>query len=346
MTLCTGGSLPHLLYDTTGAIMHMRGFIIVALVEIALIVPITSIGANIGGELVTGFYLNTTEVDGDTYLVVENTGPLQATGVVLSGSVDGVTQPSHWHDCPEGNVKVHGDRILATFDRMTPNHRCTLASVPTDADLSSVTITADGYTTVWTKAGAEFMDALWAFMWTWPGALIVAFVVWNALLLAYILTGLKDLAVKLPHLYRRLKWRLRESDRKEMPLAKHVASYLHREYGIVDDKDIAAVVVVIMCGKETPGQIKRHTGMARGRIMYILRLLKDEKILSSDGSTLVDSLRCELLDHVDDLCGSLERERLNIGADEGGVHHVGATGTAPAADLDTGESSVEKSSAP
>lgn len=324
----------------------MRWFIIAVLVEIALIVPLTSIGASIGGELVTGFYLNTTGVEGDAYLVVKNTGPLQATGVVLSGSVDGITQPSHWHGCPEGNVKVHGDRILATFDRMTPNHECTLASVPLDADLSSVEITADGYTTVWTKAGAELMDALWAVIWSWPGALIVAFVVWNALLLAYILTGLKDLAVKLPHLYRRLKWRLRESDRKEMPLAKHVANYMHREYGIVDDEDIAAVVVVIMCGKDAPGQIERHTGMARGRIMYILGLLQDEKILSSDGSTLADSLRCELLDHVDDLCGSLERGRLDIGADEGGAHHVGAAGTAPTADLDTGESSAEKSSAP
>lgn len=318
----------------------MRATIIAVLVDVALIVPITSMGASIGGELVTGFYLNTTEGGGDTYLVVANTGPLPATGVVLSGSVDGLSPPSHWHDCPEGNVDVDGDRILATFDRMTPNYPCTLASVHPGANLSSVWITADGYTTVWSKAGAEFMDAIWDFIWTWPGILIPMFVGWNVLVLAYILTGLKDLVVELAHLYRRFKWWLRDRGRKELPLAKRVADYLHREYSIVNDKDIAAVVVVIMCGKDTPGQIKRHTGMSRGRIMYILELLRNEKILSGCGFTLAESLRARLLDHVDDLCGCLEVEGLGIGDGEGGARHAAAEGGASSPDVSAGQNRV------
>ena len=318
----------------------MRVFIIAVLLDVALIVPVTSVGSSMGGELVTGFYLNTTEVDEDTYLVVANTGPLPATGVVLSGSVGGPSLPSDRHDCPEGNVDVNGDRILATFDRMTPNYQCMLASVHPDADLSSVGITADGYTTVWTKAGAEYMDALWGVMTTWPGALIPAFVIWNIILIAYILISAKDMAIKLAYQCRRFKWWLRDRDRKKLPLANNVADFMHREYGIADDKDIAGVVIVIMCGKDTLGQIKRHTGMASGRVMYILRLLRDKEIVSREGITLAGSLRGRLMDHTENLCECLEHETLDIGTGKGGVHHVEGAAATSATDDDAGKSRV------
>ena len=115
--------------------MPLRAVIIAVLADVVLLVPITSIGASMGGELVTGFYLNTTERDGGTYLVVANTGPLPATGVVLAGSVDGLSYPAAGPGCHEGLVKLKGDRIRATFDRMTPNYLCVLASAPLDADL-------------------------------------------------------------------------------------------------------------------------------------------------------------------------------------------------------------------
>ena len=91
----------------------MKAVIILAVLDILILLPISD---NMGGELLTGFELKVIEEWDATRLVVMNTGPLQATGVILNGSVKELVPLDDGRGCPEGTVVVSGDYIRATFD--------------------------------------------------------------------------------------------------------------------------------------------------------------------------------------------------------------------------------------
>lgn len=293
----------------------MRWVIAAVLVDVILLVPITSMEESIGGEFVTGFEADVLEGGGDTHLVVKNTGPLQATGVVLDGTIDGLSHLGDGRGCPEGIVTLHGDYVHATFDRMTPNRECRLALAPPNADLSSIRITADGYYTVWSPASAEIVKKILANIPTWHGLLFILFVAWNALLLVYVLSGTRQWVLTLVLGCRRFKWWLNDRERPILQHADEVAGHLRKEYKIVAGKDEAAVVIVVLCGKDTLGQIIRHTGMARGRAEHVLQRLRNEGIIAGEKIALVESLDASLRKRAAALCRTIPDSDFSIDSD-------------------------------
>ena len=290
----------------------MKWIILFALLEIVVLVPIAD---NVGGEFLTGFELGVLGHEGESYLVVNNTGPLQATGVVLDVTIMGVSPLDDRKGCPEGIVKVSGDHLHATFDRMTPNRQCILAHAPIDANTSSGRITADGYSTIWSPASTDVFQKTMDIMATGTIWVVVVFVAWNAIMIAYVIMDLKRLVSWIILQFKLFKWWIFDRKRKKLPSAGDVAKYLREEYKHNADNDDASVVIVILCGKDTVGQIESHTGMAHGRVVHILGRLRKAGIVVDGGIALVPSLEKELKKRADDLCGCLKHRGLSLESD-------------------------------
>ena len=267
-------------------------------------VSIALITAGIGSELVTDFAVNTVSHGNRSAMVVTNAGILQASSVIFDGVFPGAVGMEGNAGCMEGDVRVSGTgHVRATFERMTPNHPCMVAIVPDGTDASSVRITADGYLATWTPARAEHWERF--LEWLWAGKVVLlVFSIGHAVIALIILADAVVSAVGSVTLkFRSAAWWTVDRRRPRRPFEDDIASHLKSEYGLRGGRDEAAVVLVVFCGKDTMGQIIKHTGMAKGRASHALNQLKRAGIVVGCVPTIVPSLEKSLEPQRDDLCG-------------------------------------------
>ena len=275
---------------------------IVAVVVIEAVL-VSLIVAGIGAELVTNFVIDRVPYDNESAIVVTNTGIIQANNVIFDGVFPGADGVAGGVDCMEGAIRVFGTgHIRATFERMTPNQPCTVALVPNGTDVSSVKITADGYLATWTPARAEywnhFLERLLA------GEIVFWFFFASQVVMALvILTDSVRSAVGYAILiFRRITWWMIDRRRPRWPFYGNIAYHLKSEYGLRAGRDEAAVVLMIFCGKDTMGQIIKHTKMTNGRAKHVLNRLIAAGIVVGDVPAIVTSLRKSLEPYRNDLC--------------------------------------------
>lgn len=249
-------------------------------------VIVTALVAPVGGQLYSSFAFDMVASGNgsDGVLVVTNNGWFQASGLLLSGTVPGA-RPIGGDGgvaCAEGRVVVADNGVVrAEFDRMTPGIQCQLAAVDAAAaaDLSGIVITADRFTGAWTVNHAELPSKIAALVVSWWSLVLVALVASQILILYTIYNVFTSMVGVLVGVY----WK-RSEKRKSNPRATNsIIDYIRKEYGIVPSCDEGAILVLLICGKDTLEQIGCHTGMRRSHIRHLIKRLR--------GRHLVDPVR-------------------------------------------------------
>lgn len=256
------------------------------------------LAAPVGGQLHSSFVFDVVGGEGGNALVLTNNGMFQVTGMLLSGTIPGA-QPVD--GCAEGRVTVAGNgSIRSEFDRMTPGMPCRLAVVGDDpVDLSGIAITADGFTGVWTVDQSELPSRIAALFWSWWGAVFFAVVIAQVLLLYAMYDALTKIIGAAIGWY----WKRTEKEIRRPRAAPTVVRHVRAEYGTNISLDEGSVLVLLVCGKDTLGQLEQHTGMRRSHIRHLIKRLRRKRLI--DPVRIVPIRSLAFLACAGDLCGDV-----------------------------------------
>lgn len=259
---------------------------------------VTALVAPVGGQLHSSFAFDVVGGDGGDVLVVTNNGWFQVTGMLLSGTVPGAKPVG---GCAEGRVAVaENGSIRSEFDRMTPGMPCHLAVVGgAPVDLSGIVITADGFTDVWTADRAELQSKATALILSWWGAMLIAMIAAQILLLYAIYDALTKIVGGIVGKY----WQRTEKRVSEPHATGRLVRYVREEYGVGITRDEGSVLVLLVCGKDTLGQLERYTGMRRTHIRHLIKGLRRRRLVDPVHIAPVRSLGS--LASAGDVCGDV-----------------------------------------
>ena len=236
------------------------------------------------GQHHSSFQIDVVEDKNDYILVIINNGWFQITGMLLSGTVSNAQPIDDVSGCMEGQVTVVGNgSIRSEFVRMTPGLPCKLASVgSTDVDLSDITITADGFTGVWSTNLLDPISYITMLFATWYGWLIIIFIVANIVFL-FGLPTIIDVTFK-------KYWSRMEAKRSVTRKTKIMISRIEYEYNIRLTSDAGVILLLTVYGKDTIGQLQRHAGMRNIHVRYLVNQLRRMHLLDQERIVPVKSL--------------------------------------------------------
>lgn len=271
------------------------------LVIAAQAVSVMAIMAPVGGELYSSFAFDVVSSEGGNILVVTNNGRFQVTGVVLSGIVPGAQQYEGAVGCAEGHqVVVENGGVYSQFDRMTPGMPCYLAIVKNaSVDLSGIAITADGFTGTWTIERAE----------TWPKIEAVFTSGWGFMVIGmigaqiFLLYVTYNVATGFIGVIMQSYWSDREKKMRRPCATGKMIRYVQEEYGVPLSIGEGAILVLLVCGKDTLEQLEKYTGMRRTHIRHLIKKLRHRRLLDPTNIVPIPSIVLSL--NAGDMCNDV-----------------------------------------
>lgn len=274
---------------------------------IAIEIAVVVVGmAPVVGHLHSSFDFDVVKGDGDEgkvghgggTLVVTNSGLFQVTGMLLTWTIPGAHPIDMAGACMEGRVSVDDNgHIRAEFDRMTPGMECRLANVvDRGMDPSGIAITADGYTGVWTIEQSIHQSVIRELFMSWLTIPLVIAVVH----IFFVFTTIIHAAFG-------LYWGRVEQRKPDPNATENIQEFIKKEYGVKLTCNEGAVLTLIVCGKDTIGQLEVHTGMRRWHIRHLINQLRRRCLVESDRIAPVPSLA--FLADYDDVCAEHRSQR-------------------------------------
>ena len=271
------------------------------LVIAAQAVSVMALMAPVGGELYSSFAFDVESREGGNVLIVTNNGRFQVTGVVLSGIVPSAQQYEGAAGCAEGHqVVVENGTVYSQFDRMTPGMPCYLAIMgDANDDLSGIAITADGFTGTWTIERAE----------TWPKIVAVFTSGWGFMVIGivgaqiFLLYLMYNMATGLIDVIMQSYWSTREKKMRRPCATSKMIRYVQEEYGVSISVGEGAILVLLVCGKDTLGQLEKYTGMRRTHIRHLIKKLRHRRLLDPTNIAPIPSLVLSL--NAGDMCNDV-----------------------------------------
>ena len=76
-------------------------------------------------------------------------------------------------------------------------------------------------------------------------------------------------------------WGRTETRKREPCAAESVVQYVRAEYGTDISPDEGSVLVLLVCGKDTLGQLEKYTGMRRSHIRHLIKTLRRRRLVDS-----------------------------------------------------------------
>lgn len=100
-----------------------------------------------------------------------------------------------------------------------------------------------------------------------------------------------------------LYWERVEKRSPKPRATKNVIAFIGQEYGVKLSNNEGVILTLIMCGKDTSGQLKVRTGMSPWHINYVINQLREHNLVEADRIAPIPSLG--FLAKNDDVCGDL-----------------------------------------
>ena len=85
-------------------------------------------------------------------------------------------------------------------------------------------------------------------------------------------------------------WRYTENRKPPPNTTGDMINHVRNEYGVKLDDDGAAVLVWLLCGKDTLRQLKQYTGMHKHHIRYLIKMLRKKELIDPTKIAPVASL--------------------------------------------------------